>query len=224
MNRLSITPNRFRPHDGAETWEWLALDAFWNCHYRMAWHLINYAIREGGEHKFVVESDDTTGDIRQEAVDQGQPKRAFRLAMEIYQVRHTESEGEREREKQGEREYWMEGEREREREREKEREGVSFWCQYALLFRCVSERTVLHSTSNAFQPAAGRQVEWVDRGNETELRLRRDVARCGAVQLLEKEDGRQAKLPAERRSLFDHSFDGYVYKVRRPLRKFRGNS
>jgi hypothetical protein len=135
VNRLSITPNRFRPHDGAETWEWLALDAFWNCHYRMAWHLINYAIREGGEHKFVVESDDTTGDIRQEAVDQGQPKRAFRLAMEIYQVRHTEREGEREGVLNRERESigWRARERERGRERRRGREchsGASMHCSF----------------------------------------------------------------------------------------------
>jgi hypothetical protein len=35
-----------------------------------------------------------------------------------------------------------------------------------------------------------------------------------AVQTLEKEDGRQAKLPVYQRSHYDLSFDGYVYKVR----------
>jgi len=88
VNRLSITPNRFKPSETEASWEWLALDAFWNCHYRMAWHMINYGIRDAGEHKYIVESDDETGDVKQEEVDtDSQSKRAFRLAMEIYQVR-----------------------------------------------------------------------------------------------------------------------------------------
>jgi len=116
VNRLSITPNRFKPSETEASWEWLALDAFWNCHYRMAWHMINYGIRDAGEHKYIVESDDETGDVKQEEVDtDSQSKRAFRLAMEIYQT-------------------------------------------------------------------------------------------------LEKEDGRQAKLPAHQRSNYDLSFDGYIYK------------
>jgi hypothetical protein len=88
VNRLSITPNRFKPSETEASWEWLALDAFWNCHYRMAWHMINYGIRQAGEHKYIVESDEQTGDVKQEQVDtDSQSKRAFRLAMEIYEVR-----------------------------------------------------------------------------------------------------------------------------------------
>lgn len=88
--RMKLRDAPFRSTDTDATWEWHVLDSYWECYYKMGWHLVQYGDKRGAVHKLEMEEVQTAdGQWKLEQRDVGEQawKHAHHYALNTYKVR-----------------------------------------------------------------------------------------------------------------------------------------